>query len=409
MSCVIAVFNDELGILASDGRASSVDAQGKIVIAAEDAYKHLQLDRTIAVATAGVGACAVPVLRMLRDVHWAFRGRSKDLLGGLEEFVKLIPKPRKGDFADAPVPLAIVFLAADPKTGNVQLTLVHGANDYQGQTFQCSPGGPPQMVILSPCDETTNFIYRRLNDVLPQIFKKRGQSLVREAKAAIWLAIADASKNDQRINAQVGFATVCRTENSDGAEVPGPTVAMDSPRSCLRIVGDSIHRVLRFYVGSIFTPADGHVDTVGNNDGGTGAQIGYQVGMRSTIFDDVGTTPVTNPERAMDSDDGTYALLGSPGKGIWRVFGSLQLTAVKAAVLKIKTEIVSGGGTAILEYSLDNGANWTIVFYQGGNRGPTTDSVNLPVGQAMGIIQVRATTIGTQSLKVYDARIEFTG
>lgn len=171
----------------------------------------------------------------------------------------------------------------------------------------------------------------------------------------------------------------------------------------------------RFFVGSILTPADGALDTIGNNDGGSGAQIGHNWAIRPTVFTDSGSNAVVNPERAMDNDEATCADVPNvDGEGNWSVFPSLQIAPITSLTLKIKTEYVptSGSNLGHLVYTLNRGTTWTDIFSQYTSRGLTTDSITLDIKQAVGNVWVRATVIGSGGvahLYVYDVRIELVG
>src|SRR5437879_3677024 len=75
----------------------------------------------------------------------------------------------------------------------------------------------------------------------------------------------------------------------------------------------------RFYVGSITTPVAGGIDTVGNNDGGTGAQSGQLYWLSPSLRADDSTDPISwypagNGET--DGDITTYANLQIAGT-VW--------------------------------------------------------------------------------------------
>lgn len=125
----------------------------------------------------------------------------------------------------------------------------------------------------------------------------------------------------------------------------------------------------RFYVGSIKTPTTGGLSTKGNNDGGTGAQSGrldllfpelradFDVNGNQTWY------PANQPET--DYDDTTYFDLTTQDTiwlGGW--VNRSQYAKLTDVKLKIRSEVdsVTSGGAAYLDYSLDDGINWTNIF-----------------------------------------------
>lgn len=131
----------------------------------------------------------------------------------------------------------------------------------------------------------------------------------------------------------------------------------------------SLNATGRFYVGSIKTPQTGGLPTVGNNDGGTGAQSGELVlifPMDRADFD-VNGNQTWYPANAADTDydDTTYFDLVTEDTiwlGDWPNLSQYaKLTDLK---LKIRSEVdsVTTGGAAFLDYSLDNGQSWTNIY-----------------------------------------------
>ena len=90
------------------------------------------------------------------------------------------------------------------------------------------------------------------------------------------------------------------------------------------IVGTS-----RYFVGSIFTPTSGAPETFGNNDGGSGAQVGMLNSLTMSIISPgssepatAGTGTLTNLEYAIDGDFTTYAAFTITGNGGFNYAGS---------------------------------------------------------------------------------------
>jgi hypothetical protein len=122
----------------------------------------------------------------------------------------------------------------------------------------------------------------------------------------------------------------------------------------------------RFYVGSILTPVPGGIDTIGNNDGGTGAQSGQLYQLSPTLRADNTTTPPTwypANEAETDGDTSTYYDLTNV-ETIW--LGGIPTTYTKwtSVTLKLCTQVLSvtPGGAAFCDYSLDDGVTWTNIF-----------------------------------------------
>ncbi len=125
----------------------------------------------------------------------------------------------------------------------------------------------------------------------------------------------------------------------------------------------------RFYVGSIKTPQAGGLPTVGNNDGGTGAQSGKLYLLSPTLradFDVNGNQTWYPANREETDGDTTSAFDLTTEDTIW--LGGIpngsafeKWTSLK---LKIHSEVdsVVAGGAAFLDYSLDDGQNWTNIY-----------------------------------------------
>lgn len=178
----------------------------------------------------------------------------------------------------------------------------------------------------------------------------------------------------------------------------------------------------RIYVGSIQTPPNGGSPTIGNNDGGTGAQFGaYQKVFFSSSSVSTLSGFVTNPGNANDGSDATSAAMGSTsGSGTFAKL-TLSLPPIStnlflSASLNIKTDGSSTGtGQGLIEYSTDNGTSWTTIRNQTGSStwGPIVDTVSLTGPMNLGRTQVRATVInngspgaGSASMDFFEAWIE---
>lgn len=178
----------------------------------------------------------------------------------------------------------------------------------------------------------------------------------------------------------------------------------------------------RLFIGSILTPASGAANTIGNNDGGTGAQIGGFGITRPSIVSGNGVTPTA----AFDQNFSTAGTCGdssvsmTPEIEVWSGFvNSIYATANISQTLKINSSLTKINGTSAnttgkLEYSLDGGSTWTTIFNLTGTttRAVTTDPITLPVTQNLTLVQVRGTgqytagTATTVTLHVWEIWIE---
>jgi hypothetical protein len=169
----------------------------------------------------------------------------------------------------------------------------------------------------------------------------------------------------------------------------------------------------RFFVGSILTPPASGTDTVGNNDGGSGASNGNTFLLSPTqnlIAPAPGTVtpwqPIgpdssglsTNFAAAADGDTSTFVSLPSRVSGVnTLIFGAFPPFSSnwKSLNLKVKSRVNGNGGTvATLDYSLDGGNSFTNVYSTSANRAITVDTVNV-LGQAIPLIMVRFTARGS--------------
>ena len=178
----------------------------------------------------------------------------------------------------------------------------------------------------------------------------------------------------------------------------------------------------RFFAGSIRTPKDGALDTVGNDDGGVGAQFGQAVLLRAGTTAASGTGFVTNAANAIDGDETTYAQVASddldgptldsetlvlsnyPGSGL--AFHSLILDIVSEVTL------ITAPGSATVEYSTNGGASWTAVYTVTATRSKQKDTVTLAAWSNPGVVQVRMRAIsgangagGAATGRLHEARM----
>ncbi len=145
----------------------------------------------------------------------------------------------------------------------------------------------------------------------------------------------------------------------------------------------------RFYVGSVATPAGGAADTVGNNDGGAGAQSGLIANTHPTVtagtFDNVDAT----------GGSGTVTSGLTTEQSVWYgINPAANDNLAYKKILNITSHVTftTATGTAKLEYSLNGGNSYAAAIYTANaNRAVTVDSVTLPSGQDVTLVRIRAT------------------
>lgn len=171
----------------------------------------------------------------------------------------------------------------------------------------------------------------------------------------------------------------------------------------------------RFFVGSIQTPADGAPDTVGNPDGGAGAQYAIVSVRRPTDHVTVGMVSV--PTYAYDENPSSGAIL----TGISGAYAGLYLRSIPAQVF-LATKVVlrsflyfgpetSGSARGRLLYSFNGGSTWqAAIFDETVTVGQWKyNAVELPVGTDLTQVWVNFTVfyITDNAMGLwYDCRIE---
>ena len=125
----------------------------------------------------------------------------------------------------------------------------------------------------------------------------------------------------------------------------------------------------RFYVGSIKTPIAGGLPTIGNNDGGTGAQSGQLYLLSPTLRADFDTNgnQTWYPANSLDTDGNTTSYFDLTMEdtiwlGGWPT--PSQFAKWTSMKLRINSEVdsVTAGGAAFLDFSLDDGQTWTNIY-----------------------------------------------
>lgn len=158
----------------------------------------------------------------------------------------------------------------------------------------------------------------------------------------------------------------------------------------------------RFFVGSIVTPAATGAATVGNNDGGVGAQGGGTSVFLFGAVTVVNTVPtgitVTNANNCFDGNTSTFAKINKNTlSGVEDAsFTVISMTPSSAPwqslTLKVRTAVPTNGGTnnsMTVSYSLDGGTTFTTIFTTTGTRALTLDSVSLPLTQNLAQLRVK--------------------
>lgn len=187
----------------------------------------------------------------------------------------------------------------------------------------------------------------------------------------------------------------------------------------------------RFFVGSIVTPKAGAIDTIGNNDGGSGAQSGgvaaLTMGSASTNVSAPNT--VSNANNSFDGDETTFSkqnitfgagsfanmtLQGLPGYTNKR-----YISAVLKILWSLPTNSLNGGAVSLggISWAYNNFTQATIVTLP--NAGTTQTklltSFALPRGLSLPLVSVifgfaapGGSTSGAAELDVFEAWIEVT-
>lgn len=146
----------------------------------------------------------------------------------------------------------------------------------------------------------------------------------------------------------------------------------------------------RFYVGSIKTPPPGGVPTIGNNDGGTGAQSGELEWLSPTLradLDAASGAALWSPAFANDTDGdtSTYASVLVPDT-VWLGGWPTIYNKYTSINLKVLSEVVDidNGGIAFCDYSLDDGDSWTNIFnVSNGSQDQYTGTVGAQTGSGL--------------------------
>jgi hypothetical protein len=185
----------------------------------------------------------------------------------------------------------------------------------------------------------------------------------------------------------------------------------------------------KFFVGSIVTPAAGSSSTVGNNDGGSGAENGDTFILSPTIYSiAAGQWIPVGVDQFGGHDGNSYAVVdrdtSTPGSAI--MFGAGDFTWIFAGFPafsnrfnSLKLNVKSGGhtsnnagNTATMDYSTDGFSTSTTIWTIGANavRAAALDQFTISSSVAPGNIQIRLTlhvaTGGSSEGDIYEIWVE---
>jgi hypothetical protein len=141
--------------------------------------------------------------------------------------------------------------------------------------------------------------------------------------------------------------------------------------------GTALQGAGRFYVCSITTPLAGAIDTIGNNDGGTGAQSGASLAIISTVQ----TATLGAGYGNITPISGLSALSNANATSEqWSGYIPQTQAPPTAITLTVTSQVaITGAGTGqtTLSYSTDGGSTFTTIYNVTSNRALTTDVVNI--------------------------------
>lgn len=191
---------------------------------------------------------------------------------------------------------------------------------------------------------------------------------------------------------------------------------------------DSLADLGYFFDGSIMTPANGAPDTIGNNDGGSGAQNGSVLVLTPLFVSEETGHTITSPNSAIDGSLSTFASVslsgvsGAVDRSIITATFRSPTRAAKSYKLKVKSAVTSslnGGGSTtrasvIASWNLVDGtAGSQTLFSTSTSRSVATDEYDLPsdidlgtLGISFNIHVIPSDTSGTIEIDAYDAAVE---
>ena len=180
----------------------------------------------------------------------------------------------------------------------------------------------------------------------------------------------------------------------DDPTVAGGAVAY----AATTVKATAINGTGRFYVGSIVTPPATGPNTVGNNDGGAGVQVGStQIFLfGATANNSVAGATTNNPDYAIDGNLADYAeVIGSTsstGNYTFTLSAPSPTSAPwSSLVLNIRSAVTANDSDTVIKlaYGTEGGAATNTVYsLTGTTRALTTDSFTLSNSQNLALITV---------------------
>lgn len=193
---------------------------------------------------------------------------------------------------------------------------------------------------------------------------------------------------------------------------------------------DALNVAGRFFIGSITTPRSGAPDTKGNNDGGSGAQIGMVNILSPSIIGTAtlaGSGTLTNPQNLIDGDQTTFAEFDAVADHVISHSAAIELSGppgltrrFATATLFVLYSVPTNSGTHgafFAEYSYPDGAAFSAPFIN--IVGPTTSGIvlgsvalpfNINISQVTILLQVtqpnNAANLDETKARVYEVWIE---
>lgn len=178
---------------------------------------------------------------------------------------------------------------------------------------------------------------------------------------------------------------------SDFPALPSSPVLENVQVHHASIIKEDAFGMNRMFVGSVRTPVASGQDTIGNNDGGVGAQGGDLNILQLTVVSSTATgvgAHITSPNFACDGDQTKACVLGlagpsatdtiilSPVIGLVRKFQSVTLKVL----LSVPTNTLTGVDGLVVGYALDGATYTTLLTVAGGvTRALGTLSASLPL------------------------------
>jgi hypothetical protein len=307
VSLFLVYHNDSTLVCASDRRVVARNEHGERVPAGNNAPKFTVLPNNLVAAALGRHDVAQRVLegteRMVTNcATMSFDDVASVYPFALTSMFKHRPTPREYDA------VAGVVCGWDAKLARMRTVSWHSDEEFapwerydevQNLSAFGVVGVDTKSLMMrlareteqaSPAVCTPAFLAARLRETVRRIAQKNPALVSREAYFAAFY-------RDQRLSLPVEYEP----------PVVEPNVAA--------LLGES-----RFLVGSIRTPQVGGPDTVGNNDGGTGSQIGSKniflmTAPSSGVFLTTNTGSAVNPMSAIDNQVDTFCAMQVSGSG----------------------------------------------------------------------------------------------